>query len=221
MPTKRLLVSWIGHADLTAMANERPETDRQRILTALKSRPNPDLRKGPIRTLIEAERFDRIHLLSNYQPFLADWFAEWLPSKAVIHQVEIAVPTDYVSIFKAADTTLASIAESSDRQDTELCIHLSPGTPAMTAIWVLLGKSRYPATFYQTHDGRAWKTEIPFDLAFDFVPELLHSPDLSLQHLAAGVPKKSPDSTRLSATARPSVWRSAGGRRLRFGMSPC
>ena len=60
----------------------------------------------------------------------------------------------------------------------------------MTAIWVLLGKSRYPATFYQTHDGRAWKTEIPFDLAFDFVPELLHSPDLSLQHLAARSPQE-------------------------------
>lgn len=44
MPTKRLLVSWIGHADLAGMANERPEPDRQRIMTALKSRPNPDLR---------------------------------------------------------------------------------------------------------------------------------------------------------------------------------
>jgi transcriptional regulator with PAS, ATPase and Fis domain len=60
----------------------------------------------------------------------------------------------------------------------------------MTAIWVLLGKSRYPATFYQTHDGRAWKTEVPFDLVCDFVPELLHSPDLSLQHLAARSPQE-------------------------------
>ena len=190
MPTKRLLVSWIGHADLTAMANDRPEADRQRVLTALHSRLNLDLRKGPIRTLIEAERFDRIHLLSNYPPFLGDWFAEWLPAKAVIHQVEIVAPTDYVSVFQAADATLASILESSDRKDSELCIHLSPGTPAMTAIWVLLGKSRYPATFYQTHEGRSWKTEIPFDLAFDFVPELLQSPDLSLQHLAARSPQE-------------------------------
>jgi DNA-binding NtrC family response regulator len=190
VPTKRLVVSWIGHADLIAMANERSEVDRRRILTALGTRPNPGLQKGPIRTLIEAEQFDRIHLLSNYPPFLADWFAKWLPSKPVIHQVEIAAPTDYVSIFQAADATLASIAELADGPHAELCIHLSPGTPAMTAIWVLLGKSRYPATFYQTYDGRTWKTEIPFDLAFDFVPELLHSPDLSLQHLAARSPQE-------------------------------
>ncbi len=157
MPRKRLLVSWIGHADLTAMANERPEAERQSILSALGVRPNPSLRNGPIRTLVEAERFDEIHLLSNYPPFLANWFATWLPSRPATHQVEIASPTDYVSIFTTVDATLASITES---------------------------------TFYQTHDGQAWKTEIPFDLVFDFVPELLHSPDLSLQHLAARSPQE-------------------------------
>lgn len=190
MPAHRLLVCWIGHADLTAMANELPETERQAVLTALGARPNPALQKGPIRTLVEAEKFDQVHLLSNYQPFLAEWFAKWLPTRPVIHQVEITAPTDYVSIFGVADTTLASITASVNRREAELCIHLSPGTPAMTAIWVLLGKTRYPATFYQTHDGRSWKTEIPFDLAFDFVPELLHSPDLSLQHLAARSPQE-------------------------------
>jgi len=190
MPANRLLICWIGHADLTAMANDLPEAERQRVLTALGARPNPAIQKGPIRTLVEAENFDRIHLLSNYQPFLADQFAEWLPVKPVIHQVEIEAPTDYVSIFTAADKTLSSIVDSVNRQKAELCIHLSPGTPAMTAIWVLLGKTRYPATFYQTHNGRSWKTEVPFDLAFDFVPELLHSPDLSLQHLAARSPQE-------------------------------
>jgi DNA-binding NtrC family response regulator len=190
MPSFRVLVSWIGHADLTAMANELSETERHKVLTALTARPNSGIQKGPIRTLVEAEQFDQIHLLSNYQSFLADWFAKWLPTRPRIHQVEIAAPTDYVSIFKAAEQTLVSIAESVDRQKAELCIHLSPGTPAMTAIWVLLGKTRYPATFYQTHDGRSWKTEVPFDLAFDFVPELLHSPDLSLQHLAARSPQE-------------------------------
>jgi len=74
------------------------------------------------------------------------------------------------------------------RDDFELNMHLSPGTPAMAAIWILLGKTRYPATFYQTHKGRAWKTEIPFDIAVDFVPELLKAPDAYLQHLSAQSP---------------------------------
>jgi len=190
MPSRRLLVSWIGHADLTAMANERPEPERQAILSALGPRPNPSLRTGPVRTLVEAEAFDEVHLLSNYPPFLTAGFVDWLPAKATAHPVEIGAPTDYVRIFTAVDAFLASLTRSRDRGSYELCIHLSPGTPAMTAISVLLGKSRYPATFYQTHDGRAWKTEIPFDLVFDFVPELLQSPDLGLQHLAARSPQE-------------------------------
>jgi len=190
MPARRLLVSWIGHSDLIAMANELSEEKRSRVLESLSAHPNPNLAKGPVRTLLEVEFFDEIHLLSNYQPFLAGWFVEWLGARARVHQVEIATPTDYASIFRAVDPILASIVRRPGWHDSTLCIHLSPGSPAMIAIWVLLGKSRYPATFYQTHDGRAWKTEIPFDLAFDFVPELLHSPDLSLQHLAARSPQE-------------------------------
>ena len=59
----------------------------------------------------------------------------------------------------------------------------------MIAIWVLLGKSRYPATFYQSYASRAWETEVPFDLIVDYVPELLRAPDTSLQHLAARSPQ--------------------------------
>ena len=80
---------------------------------------------------------------------------------------------------------LAHIMDRPDRQAIELFLHLSPGTPAMTAIWLLLGKSRYPATFYQTHRGRAWKTDIPFDLVVDFVPELLRDVDHALVRLAS------------------------------------
>jgi hypothetical protein len=184
----RRLVCWIGNADLLAMANELPPAEKDRVLTALKARDNPGAKTGPIRTLLTNEAFDEIHLLSNYQPFLAEYFVRWLGSLACIHQIEIASPTDYASIFRAVDTTLASIVKEPAGPGAELCIHLSPGSPAMVAIWVLLGKSRYPATFFQTHEGRAWKTEIPFDLAFDFVPELLQSSDLSFQHLASRSP---------------------------------
>lgn len=190
MGAARRLVCWIGHADLLAMANELPAADKSRVLAALNVRENPNAKTGPIRTLLEKETFEEIHFLSNYLPALGKQFVGWLGKPAHLHQVDIASPTDYASIFQVVDATMSSILRQSDGRTTELCIHLSPGSPAMIAIWVLLGKSRYPATFFQTHDGRAWKTEIPFDLVFDFVPELLHSPDLGFQHLAARSPQE-------------------------------
>ena len=192
MASSRLMVGWIGHADLSAMAAELSPAWRGKLERALEKRPLSGVRQGPIRTLVEQEPFDDIHLLCNYAPFLGRWYAEWLPGKVRVHQVEIANPTDYPSIFRASDFVLREVTGHRRPPRPELCIHLSPGTPAMTAIWVLLGKSRYPATFYQTHDGRAWQTDIPFDLAVDFVPELLHAPDLGLQHLAARSPQEIP-----------------------------
>jgi transcriptional regulator with GAF, ATPase, and Fis domain len=43
----------------------------------------------------------------------------------------------------------------------------------------------HPSAFYQTFKGELQRTEIPYDLVDDFVPELLRDPDLNLQHLAA------------------------------------
>jgi hypothetical protein len=143
MPGSRRLVSWIGHADLLAMANELSSAEKDRVLAALHVRANSEAKTGPIKTLLENQAFEDIHFLSNYQPFLAEWFIRWLGNDAHIHQVEIAAPTDYASIFRAVDATLASVVKQSAKPDAELCIHLSPGSPAMIAIWVLLGKSRY------------------------------------------------------------------------------
>ncbi|WP_437207098.1 sigma-54 interaction domain-containing protein [Planctomicrobium sp. SH664] len=57
----------------------------------------------------------------------------------------------------------------------------------MAAVWLLLGKTRFPATFYETFAGKSWVTDVPFDL-IDVIPEVLRNPDLYLQHLAAQSP---------------------------------
>ena len=75
----------------------------------------------------------------------------------------------------------------------DLCVHLSPGTPTMTAIWLLLGKSKYhPTTFFQTHEGKAWVTDIPFDLVVDYVPQVLRDADARLQNLSSQSPQDVP-----------------------------
>src|SRR5262249_27497166 len=142
---------------------------------------------GPIRTLLKNESFHAVHLLSNYAPFLNRLFAKWLGGTTTVHAVKLEDPTDYTGIFSAVTSTLEKIG---DTDGNELAFFLSRGTPAMAATWILVGKSRPDVAFYQTHDGRAWKTEIPYDVVASFVPELGSAPDSSLQHLAAKAPSE-------------------------------
>jgi DNA-binding NtrC family response regulator len=189
MSLYRVLVAWIGHTDIRAMAESVPEAERERLLKTL-PKAGPVEKPGPIRALLDRERFDEIHLLSTYPRDCAAAYAKWLPVKVRIHEVNLPRPTDYPAVFNAADAVLAGLAPGWRKKSAELCFHLSPGTPAMAAIWVLLGKSRYPATFYQTHKGGAQVTDIPFDLAVDFVPQLLRDPDAHFLHLASARPSE-------------------------------
>jgi DNA-binding NtrC family response regulator len=190
MPRGQALVSWIGHADLAAMCEELGESDRAQVLEEVKLPPRAVDLPGPLRTTVTNQPFAEIHLLSNYPKKVNRIFARWFGFSATIHEVLLPDPTDYARVFAASDEVLGRLRERFRRNRLELAILLSPGTPAMTAIWVLLGKSRYPAIFFQTFRGKLQKTEIPYDLIDDFIPEVLRDPDLNLQHLAAKNPSE-------------------------------
>jgi DNA-binding NtrC family response regulator len=190
MGKKRVLLQWIGHSDLRAMAVSLPAAQRDEIMEQVKGeRPKVgDL--GPIKTLLSTQQFDEVRLLSNYP---ANWnkkYVVWLGVKAEVVPADLKKPTDYKAIFQIADAELAAIRDRKDWNQTDLCLHLSPGTPAMAAVWLLLGKTRYPATFYETFAGKSWITEIPFDLTIDVIPEILKNPDSHLQHLASQSPSE-------------------------------
>lgn len=185
MASGRILVCWIGKTDLLSMAADLDPNQQRKVLATLEFQGKPRKEDGPIKTLLRHEQFNEVHFLSNYQSFLNEWFVQWIGVKPKLHTVKLHDPTDYPAVFSVVNAELKGIGLSSS---DELCIHLSPGTPAMAAVWVLLGKSRYRATFYQTHEGRAYQTDIPFDLVADFVPQVLRDPDINLQHLAARSP---------------------------------
>lgn len=180
---RRVLTSWIGQTDLRALAADLPPDRARRVLDAIRDRGQTKVVDGPIRTLLRHQAFDEIHLLSNYDAWASREYAKWLGVHAVIHSVNIDSPVDYPSVFNAVDHELAAIVAEYKGQKIDLCIHLSSGTPAMAAIWVLLGKSKYPATFWQTYEQTAWETDIPFDLTVDFLPQALRDADAVFHHL--------------------------------------
>ena len=185
---QRLLLSWIGHSDLRAMAGSLSSSARNAILERLGGESPKQGDNGPTKTLVTTQSFNKIRLLSNYSDEWNRWFIKWLGAEAEIVSVELKKPTDYAAIFAITERELGHSKKQHKWSETELCLHLSPGTPAMAAVWLLLGKTRYPATFYETYGGQSWVTEIPFDLTVDVIPDLLREPDLYLQHLASQGP---------------------------------
>ncbi|MBX7135126.1 MAG: sigma 54-interacting transcriptional regulator [Fimbriimonadaceae bacterium] len=176
----RLLFSWIGDADLLAWAAAHGDREKEEVrrVTGKSARPESEL--GPVRTLTTQQRFDAVHLLTDKEPSIGKRFAAWVGPHATVHSVRLASPVDYHTIFEASDGVLGRVVAGAETP-LSIAIHLSSGTPAMTAIWVLLGKSRYPAEFFQTHRGSVVATEIPFDLRVDFLPQVLQASDRVLQ----------------------------------------
>jgi len=190
MSSRRLLFSWIGHADLRAMAASLSDDERKEVLKGVNPPKPLTNQSGPLKCLLDNERFDEIHLLSDHSAFKNRHYAKWIGGDPVLHPVKLKNPTDYPEVFKVADSELASVVSVPRPHRLELCIHLSPGTPTMTAIWLLLGKSKYnPAIFFQTHEGKAWETNVPFDLMLEFVPQVLREADARLQRLASQSPQ--------------------------------
>jgi len=185
---RRILVQWIGHSDLRSLAAELPAARAKKILDRIYGAPGDEGNLGPTKTLLTTQKFDEVRLLSNYDKEWNQWFQEWLKTPTELIKVDLEKPTDYPGIFEIVDRELSALKQSKSWANTELCLHLSPGTPAMSAVFLLLGKTRYPATFYETsRDGKSWITDIPFDL-IDIIPEILRKPDAHLRHLASRAP---------------------------------
>jgi len=187
---QRILVQWIGHSDLRAMARDLPAKERQAVLGRIGGEPAKPDDHGPTKTLLLNESFHEIKLLSNYPPEFNQWFRTWTEQPVEVIPVELASPTDYAAIYRCADQVLSQIKQRRHSASRQLCLHLSPGTPAMAAVWLLLGKTRYPATYFETFAGRSKEVEIPFDLTVDVIPEFLRSADQHWQHLAAHRPSE-------------------------------
>jgi DNA-binding NtrC family response regulator len=190
MRSRRTLVSWIGHTDLLAMADDLGDAGKE-LLAAAKVSGKYGEKPGPLKTAVSREQFGEVHLLSNYPAIVHKPFATWLGRKPVIHSVELADPTEYTKLFEVSNRVLAQVTQQPRvRGDQELCILLSPGTPAMAVVWVLLGASRYPAKFFQTYRGELREAKMPTHLFEGIVPDLIRDRDIAFSNLAAKSPQE-------------------------------
>lgn len=183
---KNWLISWIGSADHLASEGGLASGD------------------GPIASaLLQSKKFDRVCLLTNYGHERSAAFCSWLEqrcnydgSAVDLQEISLSSPIDYASIYAEVAKHLKAIGLP--RQDVELTFHLSPGTPAMASIWIMLAKTRFPAKLIQTSKEHGLQTvDFPFDLASDFLPEFLQRSSERIGRLADGPTESSPQFSKI------------------------
>ena len=102
---------------------------------------------GPVATaLLDTKRYNRVYLLTNYDFERSKRFCAWLEEKAAyapdavdLYQVDLSSPIDYGGIYTQVSSQL--VGAGLPRDEIDLTFHLSPGTPAMAAIWIILAKA--------------------------------------------------------------------------------
>jgi DNA-binding NtrC family response regulator len=155
-------MSWLGMADLRACQEGGALS-------------------GPIgQALIECD-YEQVILLADQKNEDIQAYSRWLVQndapKPKIENVALTSPTDFREIYKVAKKGLEDFTK--DGGDAgDLTIHLSPGTPAMQAVWIILARTRTTARLIQSsREAGVQDADIPFDIAAEFIPDLVSAAD--------------------------------------------
>lgn len=164
-----VLVSWIGRTDLrVAIADGSAE-------------------QGPIAQAVAERQYSAIHLICDFPERDAKRYIKWLTNKTRsvihLHSVTLSSPINFGEIYKCVVRVLSEI----DQSQHQLTYHLSPGTPAMQSIWILLAKTTHPARLIQSSpEAGVEEANIPFDISAEFIPQLLERSDRKIADLVQG-----------------------------------
>lgn len=179
MGRRKVLMAWVGATDLRAPA--------ERAVVGL----------GPVAQALGARKFDEVVLISNFPKAPVDAYVRWVSiltsCRVTVERRELSGPTELEEIYAAAvDVVQATLGRHPPAVD--LTFHLSPGTPAMAAVWIILAKTRFPAELIESSREHGVRTvSVPFDIWADFLPDLLRRPDKELERLSVGLPPEAPE----------------------------
>ena len=173
---KRILICWIGNTDLQASEGE-------------------DVGVGPIAQALDTREFDEVFFITDYEDTRVKPYINWIKERtSTPHQLfyrHLSSPTHFGEIYEIAASICQEALDQYGNQ-TELTFHLSPGTPAMAAVWIILAKTRFPAELIESSRAYGVQTaSVPFDISAEFLPTLLQKPDAELRSLSEEKPTES------------------------------
>jgi DNA-binding NtrC family response regulator len=188
---QRVLLAWLGVSDLHGPSKEA----------------SGDL--GPVAHAVAVRDFEQVILLEYFgkaahQEMVPAYIA-WLRARTkaeIIEQPELLHgPTDFGSIYDASRRACQAVLAK--HRNPLLTFHLSSGAPPMAAVWILLGKTLFPAELIESSREQGVKTaQVPFDIAAEFLPDLLREPDGRLRTESTADSPPAPEFTAIIHRSR-------------------
>lgn len=172
----KILFAWVGKTDLRAAVDKKPGE------------------LGPIAQVASGGDFSRLVLLNNYGPEhdpegYVIWLKQFTTSPVDLVPVSLTSPTDFSAIYVVARDQVESVLRGA-RQSVVPVFHLSPGTPAMAAVWIMLGKGRFPSAelIQSSREKGVERVNMPFNISAEFIPDIKRGTDERLIALAYALP---------------------------------
>ncbi|WP_437915559.1 sigma-54 dependent transcriptional regulator [Sorangium sp. So ce302] len=168
----RVLLAWIGKTDLRAASGDAA------------------VGAGPIAHAVAERGFDHLVLLNNHPGEEVAPFTRWLRKKTkasiVLRQETLSTPTHHADIYRAVMEAVAWSIEQYGKR-AKRTFHLSAGTPAMAAIWILVAKTRFEAELIESSPQTGVQTaDVPFELAAELIPAAVRRTEEELARLSGG-----------------------------------
>lgn len=172
---EKILLCWLGRTDIRASEGE-------------------DVGAGPIAQAVSKYDYSAVHVLSNYPDEEAYAYMNWLQAqtdaKVSVQLKPLTSPTNFEEIYIAARGVLKIL----EAEGHDVHIHLSPGTPAMAAVWIILAQTTSNTTLIESSVQQGVKkVSFPFNLAAEFIPTAFGKADDQLKSLSEGLPPQTPE----------------------------
>jgi transcriptional regulator with GAF, ATPase, and Fis domain len=195
-----VLLAWIGMTDLKVARGELGDS------------------LGPIGQAVKKRAFSGVHLLSDHDRKADASYLKWLATQTnaptKVHTVELSGPTEFGEIYEAATSVIRKVKKELGAK-VSLTYHLSPGTPAMAAVWILLAKTSEPGELIESSPEKGVRTvSLPFDIAAEYTPAMARQQDDEITRITQGLPPEAPEFDEIIHRCEPMKRVVAQARRL-------
>ena len=180
----KILLSWLGMTDIRSYQ----ESGQGGL--------------GPVAAALKVRGYRQIYILSDFPKTLTQSYLKWLHTirdVKISHQlITLKDAMDFTGIYEAAKA-LANKVRTHHPTD-EMVFNLSPGTPAMAAVWILLAKTRFPGTELiessrqdQKGNFHVRTASVGFDISAEPILDMLWDQKENVNLLRKLLPEKTPN----------------------------